>query len=157
METEQALIALIAADRLHRPVSSMAGKLDRRKKKFLVDIEVGKNGKYEGDRCYARVESENLQVARGIDEGIVAFTTRHPKYGAELKDLIDEKRKASETHLYFGMNEGSRLTRGDYMAVMSTLGYSEAAADRLYAPLMGVSRSLAAKKGDERRIMIGQK
>ncbi len=154
METEEALTASIAADRLHKPVSSMAGKLDRRKKKFLQDIDVGKNGRYEGDRCHARVESEDLQVARGMEDGIAAFTERHPKYGTELQTLIDEKRKARETHLYFGMNEGCRLTRSDYMVVMGSLGYSEAVAVRLYGPLMGVSRSLAAKKSDERRIMV---
>lgn len=155
METEQALIALIAADRLHKPVSSMEGKLDRRKKKFLQDIDCGKSGEYKGERCYARVESEDLEKARGVKEGIAAFTERHPKYGAELKELIEEKREERETHLYFGMNDGCRLTRSDYMSVMNSLGYSQAAAERLYAPLMGVSRSLEAKRKEERRILIG--
>jgi hypothetical protein len=155
METEEALIYLIAADRLHKPVSSMDGKLSRRKKKVLEDIDVGQSGKFVGERCFARVETENLEVARGVKEGIKAFTERHPKYGAELKALIEEKREERETHLYFGMNEGCRLTRADYMGVMNSLGYSEAAAARLYAPLMGVSRSLAAKSSDDRRILIG--
>ena len=156
METEQALIYLLAADRLHKPVSSMDGKLQRRKKKALEDVDIEPGKEFQGNRCYARVEvREDSEVARGVKEGIAAFKAKHPDYGTELQELIDEKRKEREVHLVFGLNEGARLTRKDYITVMNSLGYSEAAAQRLYAPLMGVSRALVAKKGDDKRIMVG--
>lgn len=152
MENEQAIIALVAMDRLSIPVSSMSGKLDRRKKKLLEDIDVPKNG-YQGERCYARIESVDLQKARGMRDGIAEFTKRHPKYGAELNELIEEKREERETHMYFGMHDGSRLSDSDYLGVMQSLGFSEQIAKNLYGPLMDVSRGLSKKRREERRIL----
>ena len=155
MELETKVIGLIAIDRLEMPISSMSGKLKRRKDKAKDSIDLDEKARYDGERCYARVESEDLQKARGMRDGIDAFSQKFPSYGKILNGLIEEKRKVRETHIYFGMNEGCRLTEADYMGVMRSLGYGETAARSLYSPLMDVSRSLAKKRDEERSILIG--
>jgi len=143
-------------DRIEIPISSLSGKLKRQKPKLAKDVDLSDwKGNYSGERCYARVESEDLQVARGMKEGIAEFSKRHPKYGAELQSLIEEKRDERETHLYFGMNPGSRLSEADYIGVMKSLGYTEAAAQNLYPVLMETSRAISRKREEERRILIG--
>lgn len=153
---EDQIIELIAMDRIEIPISSMSGKLKRQKPKLAKDIDLSDcKGKYQGERAYARIESEDLEVARGMKDGIAEFSKRHPKYGAELQGIIDEKRSERETHLYFGLNEGSRLSESDYLGVMKSLGYSEAGARSLYPELMSVSRKISKKREEERRILIG--
>jgi hypothetical protein len=145
-KTEQQLLALVAADRLHMPVSSMVSRIGTRRKNFLADLDLGKSGNYDGERVYARTESEDLEKARGTRDGIDEFAKRYPKYGKILNGLIEEKRTEKETHLYFGMNEGSRLTKADYMSVMNSLDYAPKLAEALYGPLMELSRDLAEKR-----------
>ncbi len=153
---EEQIIGLIAMDRVEIPISSMSGKLKRQKPKLAKDIDLSDyKGKYQGERAYARIESEDLEVARGMKDGIDEFSKRHPKYGAELQEIIDEKRTERETHLYFGLNEGSRLSEADYIGVMRSLGYSEAGARSLYPELISVSRKISKKRDEERRILIG--
>ncbi|MBM3232009.1 hypothetical protein FJZ21_01365 [Candidatus Pacearchaeota archaeon] len=153
---EKQIIELVAMDRIEIPISSLSGKLKRQKPKLAKDVDLSDwKGNYSGERCYARVESEDLQVARGMKEGIAEFSKRHPKYGAELQSLIEEKRDERETHLYFGMNPGSRLSEADYIGVMKSLGYTEAAAQNLYPVLMETSRAISRKREEERRILIG--
>lgn len=153
---ERQIIELVAMDRIEIPISSLSGKLKRQKPKLAKDIDLSDfKGKYQGERAYARVESEDLEVARGMKEGIAEFSKRHPKYGAELQSLIDEKRDERETHLYFGLNEGSRLSEVDYLGVMKSLGYTEAGAQSLYPALMETSRKISRKREEERRILIG--
>ncbi len=153
---EEQIIGLIAMDRVEIPISSMSGKLKRQKPKLAKDIDLSDyKGKYQGERAYARIESEDLEVARGMKDGIDEFSKRHPKYGAELQEIIDEKRTERETHLYFGLNEGSRLSETDYIGVMRSLGYSEAGARSLYPELISVSRKISKKRDEERRILIG--
>lgn len=153
---EEQIIGLIAMDRVEIPISSMSGKLKRQKPKLAKDIDLSDyKGKYQGERAYARIESEDLEVARGMKDGIDEFSKRHPKYGAELQEIIDEKRTERETHLYFGLNEGSRLSETDYIGVMRSLGYSEAGARNLYPELISVSRKISKKRDEERRILIG--
>lgn len=155
MELETKVIRLIATDRIEIPISSMSGKLKRQKPKLAESIDLGETAKYQGERCYARVESEDLQKARGMRDGIDAFAEKYPKYGTILNGLIEEKRTARETHLYFGMNEGTRLTTDDYMGVMKDLGFTEVMSKNLYPELMQVSRNLSRKRDEERRILIG--
>lgn len=153
---ERQIIEIVAMDRIEIPISSMSGKLKRQKPKLARDIDLSDyKGKYLGERCYARIESEDIQVARGMREGIDEFAKRHPKYGAELQSIIDEKRTEKETHLYFGMNQCSRLSDSDYLGVMQSLGFTENMARNLYPELMAVSRDLSKKREEERRILIG--
>lgn len=142
-------------DRIEIPISSLSGKLKRQKPSLAAEIDLQGKTQYQGERCYARVESEDLDKARGMKEGIDEFSKLHPKYGTILNGLIAQKRTERETHLYFGMNDGCKLTSGDYLGVMKSLGFSETAAENLYGPLMDVSRNLSRKRQQERRILIG--
>lgn len=152
---ERQVIGLIAADRLDIPISSLSGKLKRMKPKLAGRIELAK-GSYNGTRVYARVEAKDILKARTISEAVDDFCTEHPQYGAVLQQMIEDKRSVSETHLYFGIQQGCRLTAEDYLGVMADLGFTEAQASSLYGPLMDTSRNIARKRAEgERRILIG--
>ena len=153
---EGQLIELIATDRTYIPISSMDGKLKRQRTKLAKGIDLsGLRGKYSGERVYARTETEDRMKARGMSEGIEAFCEAYPRQGEILRGLIAEQRVQSETHLYFGVNEGSRLSADDYMGVMLDLGFTEATAKRLYPKLMDISRNLSKKRDEERSVLIG--
>src|SRR3989344_9115614 len=106
---EREIVNLVAVDRLYIPSSSFDGKLKRRREKYAKDIELLENP-YEGERVYARIEEEDKDKARGMREGIEKFCEEFPKYGKILNEFIDEERVVREKHLFFGMNEGKRLT-----------------------------------------------
>ncbi len=151
---ERQVIELVAHDRAYIPVSSMDGKLKRMRVKLAQNLVIP-NGKYIGNRVYARFDDENCMKARGMKEGIEEFAKRHQTYGEELYALIEEKREEKEVHVYFGMNEGCRLTADDYLGVMANLGFTEAQARTLYEPLINTSRTLEKKRDEERSVMIG--
>ena len=153
-ELERKIVELIATDRIDIPISSMSGKLKRAKPKLAKSIDIPK--KYEGDRVYARIESEDLMKARGMKEGIELFDQKFPKYGKILRGYIEAQRALRETHLYFGVNEGCRLTADDYMGVMTGLGLSEKVSRDLYPELMQVSRNLSKQRDEERSVLIGK-
>jgi len=155
---ERRLIELIATDRIDVPISSMSGKLKRAKKKLApaVDLSAYKGKNFQGERVYARVEEEDKMKARTMSVAVDVFCERYKRPGNVLKGIIAEKRLASETHLYFGMHDGRRLTADDYRGVMSNLGFSPVAAEGLYGKLMDASRKISRKRVDgERNIMIG--
>ena len=152
-DLEKNIIDLIAMDRLHIPISSMSGKLKRRQPARAKSLDIEE--KYEGKRVYSRVEKEDLSKARGIKEGMRMFEEHFPRYGAILRGLIEAQRGYKETHLYFGVNEGCRLTADDYMGVMTSLGLSERISQDLYPELMNLSRNMSKKRQEERSIMIG--
>lgn len=154
-QTEEKLLQLIAADRLHIPISSLEGKFKRRKTKIAQSVDLP-TGQYQGIRVYAFEKDEEGKKARGMAAGIKEFCNRHPNYGDELKGLIAEERTTREPTLYFGMNEGCRLTNEDYMAVMADIGFTEAQAQRFYEPLIDASRKLSrARQEGQRSILVG--
>jgi len=153
-QLEREVIALVAADRTYIPVSSMDGKLKRIRLQLAQGISLP-SGEYFGERVFARVDDEDQMKARGMKEGIDEFAKRHPTYAAELKGLIEEKRMNRETHLYFGVNQGCRLTADDYLGVMADLGFTEAQARTMYGPLIETSRAIAKKRDEARSVMIG--
>jgi len=150
---ERKVIEIIATDRIDIPISSMSGKLKRKKPKLAQELELKK--KFEGDRAYVRVETEDKMKARGMREGIDLFSREFPRYGKILNGMIEEKRAKKETHLYFGLYEGCRLSSEDYISVMNDLGFSGQYAETLYQELMKVSRNLTRKREEERSIMVG--
>jgi hypothetical protein len=152
---EKQVIELVAADRFDIPVSSLSGKLKRMKPKLAEAIEVPSNY-FQGQRVYARIESEDCMKARGMREGIAEFSKAYPKHGEILNGYIEGERIEKETHLYFGMQPGCRLTADDYLGVMSSLKFTDAQARALYGTLIDVSRDIASKRQEkERSIMIG--
>jgi hypothetical protein len=153
---ERRIIELVAADRIDIPISSMSGKLKRMKPKLADKVDIlGYDNFYVGNRVYARVESEDKMKARGMNEGIELFEREFPRYGKIVRGMIEEQRAKKETHLYFGVNEGSKLTADDYMGVMTNLGFNESTARSLYPELMDISRKLSRKRQEERSILIG--
>jgi len=154
-DLEDDILELIAMDRLAIPISSMSAKLKRQQPELAKEIDLGDKRQYQGQRCYARIEDKNLEKARTLSEGIKLFSKKYPEYGDKLKEIIKQKREVKETHLYYGMNKGCILTEADYIGVMQSLGFTETTARSLYPELMAVSRSLAKKRKEERKIMIG--
>jgi len=152
--TERQILELIATDRVYIPVSSMKGKLERQRPKIAKAIDLP-SGDFESERVYARVETDDKLKARGMREGITKFAGEFPRYGKILNGMIEEQRANSETHFYFGTQEGARITSDDYMGVMTSLGFTEATAQSLYPELMEVSRGLSKKRDEERSILIG--
>ena len=152
-DIEGRLIRLISMDRLHRPISSMSGKLKRRQAPLAKELEIEK--RFRGERVYARVVNENTMKARGMKAGIDKFKEKYPRQGKILQGYIEQEGKVPETNLYFGMNEGRRLSWQDYMGVMMDLGFTQGTAQRLYPELMDVSRNMARKRDEtERSILI---
>lgn len=155
MNIERQLIELIAMDRIHKPISSMSGKLKRRQPKIAQKIEI--NGDYYGERTWARINDVDENKARGMKEGIAKFSEKFPKYGQILQGYVQEERAIREKYLVFGMQEGCRITADDYVGVMEDLGFTEITARRLYPELMNISRKLTKKRDEtERNILIDQ-
>ncbi len=154
---EQKIIELIATDRLYIPLSSLDGKLKRKKPKIAEQINLSEyNRNFIGERVYARIEAEDKNKARKMSDAISEFSKAYPKYGNVLNKMIKEKRNETETHLYFGMNSKCKLTADDYMSVMTSLGFTEHSARRIYPELMEFSRKLSQKRNEERSILIGK-
>jgi len=155
-ELERRIIRLIATDRIEVPISSMSGKLKRKKPKLGQEIELPK-AKYIGERVYARIVEEDEMKARTMKEAVAQFCGQYPTHGKVLQGIIAEKRLQKETHLYFGVNEGCRLTEDDYMTVLKDLGFGEVTAHGLYQELIEVSRNLSRKRGSpERSVLVGK-
>ena len=153
---ERKVIELIATDRIDIPISSMSGKLKRRKPKLAQGIDLG-GKKYNGERVFAYTHSEDEQKARGVKEGIEKFAEEFPKYGKILRGYIEEQRTIRENYLVFGMQDGCKVTSDDYMGVMTNLGFTEATANHLYPELMNISRKLKNKRDEtQRSILIEQ-
>jgi hypothetical protein len=154
---ERQLIDLVAADRMYIPVSSMDSKLKRRRESMAKGIVMPESGAYRGERVYAKISTEDEMKARTLKEAIAAFNEKYPTHGKVLNGLIAEKRLQKETHLYFGVREGCRLTSDDYLTVMKDLGFGPESAKSLYHELIEVSRNLARKRADEERsVLVGK-
>jgi len=155
-DIERQVIELIATDRIDIPISSMSGKLKRSKPKLAKALGLSTGDYFEGERVYARVVSEDTMKARGMREGIDKFSQEFPRYGKILNGYIEEQRANSETHVYFGVNLGVKLTQSDYLGVMENLGFTETVARNLYPALIDISRKLnKARNGEERSVLIG--
>jgi hypothetical protein len=154
---ERKIIEIVATDRIHIPISSMEGKLKRQKPKLAKEVDLSEyKNNFQGERVYARVKIDDItQKARTMSEAVNEFAAKYSRHGKILKGLIEEKRQAKESNLYFGMLDGCRLTRDDYLGVMENLGFSGQYAEALYQDLMKVSRNLSRKRDEERSILIG--
>jgi len=154
-ETERQILNLLATERIYRPISSISGKLERRRPKLAQAVDLNGRKSFNGERVYAKINEVPGTKARGMKEGIEKFCEEFPEHGETLREYIAEERAIRETNMHFGMYEGRRLTADDYMSVMTSMGFSEATAETLYPELMEVSRKMAKKKGDfERSILI---
>ena len=154
------IIGLIAEDRIELPFSSFRNKLQKRKltvARDLADALGGVGSSFSDGRVYARVEAKDRSLARGMKEAIAEFSEEYPAYGNILKGKVAEKRGSREEHLYFGMEENSRLSGSDYLEVLKDLDISEHQAHRMYPALMESSRRLHyARDKTERSIIVGK-
>jgi hypothetical protein len=153
---ERRVIELIAADRIDIPISSMSGKLKRRKPQMAQGIDLG-GKRYNGERVFAYTHGKDELKARGMKEGVEKFEEKFPKYGKILRGYIEEQRTVREQHLVFGMQDGCKVTSDDYMGIMTNLGFTPATSERLYPELMDISRKLKKKRDESyRSILIDQ-
>jgi len=153
---ERQLIELIATDRVYIPVSSMDGKLYRTRPKLGKTLGLSDDGdSFNGERVYARVEEGEQLKARTMREAIDEFSEEYPRHGKILNGYIEERRDEKEVNLYFGMNDGCRLTDADYMSVMKNLGYTDALATKTLPGILDYSRRLSKKRQEERSVLIG--
>ncbi len=156
---EKQIVTLIAMDRLCIPLSSMYQKVKKKRKSEAKGLAalIGEleDSEFEGERTYAYVGKEDHEKARGMKEAVAEFKIQYPAEGEVLQQMINEKRKKAEEHLYFGINQGKRLTTDDYVTVMQSLGLSEQVARNLYPDLLNVSRKLAQAREEERSVLIG--
>jgi len=150
---ERQIIKLNAMDRFEIPISSLAGKLKRAKPKFAGSLKLP-SGQYFGERVYARTEIEDKLKARTLKLAVADYCEKYPTQGQILTQMIEDERSEKETHLYFGVNPGCRLTADDYLSVMTDLGFTEAQAKNLYEPLIETSRIISKKRDEERSVMI---
>lgn len=153
---ERQVIELIATDRIYRPISSMAGKLERRRPKLADAIVIPRGTSFTGTRVHARVEVEDRMKARSMSAAVQKYCEDRPAEGKVLTQYIEDERAVSETYLHFGTNPGCRLTQDDYMSVMANLGFAETEASNLYPQLMTISRKMAKEREEtERSILVG--
>lgn len=155
---EQEVVQLIARDRLEIPLSSLYQKVKRVKGKDAKGLAalLPQGEEFETERVFAYVDKENIQKARGMKEAVAEFKKQYQRHGEILQAMIDEKREIAEEHLYFGVQQGKRLTTDDYIEVMQTLGLSEGTARSLYPELLKVSRKLEKAREEDRRIIVGK-
>lgn len=160
-ETERQLVRLVTTDRLYTAASSLDGKLKRLRaglaKTLTESIRASDNAAdFVGERAYASIQEEESEKARGMKDAVNNFAKKYPKYGKILQGMIAEKRADKVTNLYFGLLDQKKLSSGDYMAVMKTLGFTEHAARGLYPELMASSKKLVNQREQyEGSILVG--
>ena len=93
----------------------------------------------------------------GVRDGVNEFSSKFPKYGKILNGIIEEQRTVREKHLYFGMNDGKRVTGDDYLAVLEGMGLGPATAEKYLDVALDISRNLTKKRSDERSILVGSR
>jgi len=157
---ERQVIELVATDRLYIPSSSFDGKLERSRPKLAKTLNFS-DGNFEGERAYARVVDSNKNVSKDMRAGIGKFANEFPQYGQILNGYIEEARVKKEQHVYFGMNEGRRVTRDDYLGVLEGMGLGPATSEKYLDVAMDISRTMQAKREKsgkpeaERKVLIG--
>jgi|TARA_B100001971_G_C18152139_1_gene516428 hypothetical protein len=154
---ERQIINLVATDRLYKPSSSFDGKLERSRPKIGRSIyESLSRNKFQGERAYVRVEKDNERKAKDIRAGIQEFAEEFPQYGTILNGMIEKQRVKKETHLYFGMQDGRRLTNDDYLSVLEDMGLGPVTAQKYSDVALDISRNLSKKREEtERSVLIG--
>jgi len=157
-EGEKAVRKLVATNNLRIPFSSIYQKIKACEDNFAAGIQGYVNEKVNfGNSATAIVEYKDKNAARGMRDGIDAFKTQYPKYGAILEGLIQEKRVKSETHLIYGLNEGYKLHDNEYVSIIKDVaGLNDSEAEIIFPEIMKVSERLNKKKKEGLRdILVG--
>lgn len=133
---------MVAFDILSKPFSSLGSKAYRRRDALAEDVALLVATGERAERIVAYVEIREEERARTLREGINTFKDEHPRYGAILEGLIEEKRKRSNQYLVFGIAPDFRLGAEDYRRVMKDLGMTTVQADSIYPHLLEISARL---------------
>ena len=64
MSLEKQVIELIATDRIEIPISSISGKLKRKKPKLAREIALSCPRRFKGERTYAEIKTEDKEFER---------------------------------------------------------------------------------------------
>ena len=156
-EGEKLVRKLVAMNDLRIPLSSLYQKDKKIEKEYALGISnyIGQNSAL-GNSVTAYVEKTTKQKARGMEEGIEAFTKQYPRYGKILKGLIEEERTKKENYLLYGLNDGYKLNDNEYVGVMRDIGLTDAEAEAMFPKLMDISSRLKKKQKEGlREILIG--
>lgn len=159
---EEQVRMLIAFDQFKLPASSMEGKLKRRAERYAESLVKLADARADFGNAIADVRYDEQMKARSLQAAVKKFCTDNPRAGSELQRVIDEGRARDEVYLTYGLKPGSRLSAGDYLAVMEDIGISGARAEALYPVLLDVSRDLQKARGrvdttsEPREILVGQ-
>lgn len=154
---EEQVRHLIAYDNLDITLNSLHKKADRRHKDIAVELKGAVADGEDFGCAIAEIKYKDKKLARGMKEAIKAFCAKYPKQGVELLGMIKQKRKSRETHLFYGLEEGRRISSQDYVGAMTDCGLSEGRARELYPTILEISRDLLESREDEsglRRILI---
>lgn len=149
---------LMAFDNLNTPLSSLYQKAKKRHKDIAVDLEGAVLDDEDFGCAVIRIEKKDKKKARAMTDAIAEFSEKHPKYGRELQGMIAQKRVSRERHLFYGLEEGRRISSQDYIGAMIDCGLSENQSRELYPVLLDLSRGLQQKKLAKdglRRVLIG--
>jgi len=133
---------IIAYDNLGIPLSSMHQKIKRRHKDLAVALEKPVDDGEGFGNSIARVKYQNKNKARAMKDAVKEFCEVYPAPGRDLQRLIASKRTMREVYFEYGLEEGRRISSGDYIGAMESTGLSSSQARELYPALLDISRSL---------------
>jgi len=155
MTHEEQIRSLVALDDLKAPLSSLYQKMEKRHKGLAASLEGPIDAREDFGNANARLVYENNSKARAMKDGVSMFVEKFPSEGRELQKMIQAKRVVRETHLYFGLDDGRRLSKSSYLGAMESCGLSRDQAEEFYPALMDASREIGTAKYGERTRMIG--
>jgi hypothetical protein len=153
-DLETAVRNMVAYDILSKPLSSLGQKAGRREKKLAVEAAGLLENTGPTERIVAYTEVRNEERARTVRDGINAFKEAHPRYGAKLEGMIQQKRFEKNNYIVFGVAEGFRLGASDYRSVMKDLGMTTIEADTMYGHILNISERLGKAGESETRSIL---
>jgi len=158
-EIEKYVRWMVASDILYRTLNNLGEKGIRRLDKTAKNIFDLLEKKEEiGSRVIARIEELDEMKARTTKEGINEFCKKYPKYGAILKELIEEKRLKRNKYLIYGLKSDYKLSEEDYIQVIMDLGFDKREASAIYPHILSYAQNKVkegkAAENLERKILL---
>lgn len=105
-----------------------------------------KGQKIQGSQVTANYRFEKYNKSRTLIEGINEFTQRHPKYGAKLKNIIDDTRKTKRRYLTFTAT--NELSQNVYQGALESIGIPEHMRDNMLENILEISNTFSKKRED---------
>ena len=153
-DLETAVRNMVAYDIISKPLSSLGQKADRREKKLAVEAAGLLQSNEPSERIFAYTETRNEERSRTTREGIDQFKEAHPRYGAVLEGMIQQKRFEKNNYIVFGVTEGFKLGASDYRSVMKDLGMTTIESDAMYGHILNISDRLGKARENETRSIL---